>query len=55
MNEPSPNNIEKCKKVMEKAPPLMAMFDIRDIVAGGTVMLFPWIILLLIVFIIIII
>jgi len=54
LNNPSPNNIEKCKTVMQKAPPMMAMFSIKDII-GGPIMFLPWTILLIIVFIIIII
>ena len=54
INDPSNNNIATCKKVMQKAPPMMAMFSIKDIV-GGPIMFLPWVILLIIVFIIIII
>jgi hypothetical protein len=53
-NNPSNNNIDTCKKVMQKAPPMMPMFAIKDFV-GGPIMFLPWVILLIIVFIIIII
>jgi|APSaa5957512493_1039668.scaffolds.fasta_scaffold156540_1 hypothetical protein len=54
MDQPSNNNIEKCKKVMQKAPPLMPMFFMTDLLSGQIAYI-PWMIILLLVFIIIII
>jgi lipopolysaccharide/colanic/teichoic acid biosynthesis glycosyltransferase len=47
------NNIEKCKKIL-MSKPLMAMFSIKDIVAGSVGTVVPWCILLIIVAIIIV-
>jgi hypothetical protein len=47
------NNIEKCKKVL-MSKPLMAMFSIKDIIAGSVGTVIPWSILLIIVAIIIV-
>ena len=55
VNNPTNNNFNKCKKVMTKAPPPFAMFSIKDIIGGATFMYVPWVIILLITFIIIII
>ena len=52
VNNPTEENFNRCKKVMMKAPPLMKMFDLKDIIAGAAVMYIPWTIVLLIVFII---
>lgn len=53
VNNPSNNNFEKCKTIMSKKQ-LIPLLSIRDIV-GGTYMVVPWFILLVIVMIIIII
>jgi hypothetical protein len=53
VNNPSSNNVEKCKTVLSKQE-LIPLFSIRNII-GGTFMVVPWTILLLIVGIIIII
>jgi hypothetical protein len=42
------NNIEKCKSLLMNKP-LMAMFSIKDIVAGSVGTVIPWFILLIIV------
>ena len=44
----SSNNIEKCKSLL-MSKPLMAMFSIKDIVAGSVGTVIPWLILLIIV------
>ena len=49
MDQPSNNNIEKCKKVMQKAPPLMPMFFMTDLLSGQIAYI-PWMIILLLVF-----
>lgn len=54
-NEPSNNNIEKCKKIMVKSPPIMKMFSIPEIIGSSAVMYVPWMIVLFITFIIMII
>lgn len=53
VNNPTNNNINKCKTIMSKRQmiPLLSMKD----VIGGTFMVVPWFILLVIVMIIIII
>tara|TARA_A100001015_G_scaffold274446_1_gene330828 strand:+ start:1106 stop:1273 length:168 start_codon:yes stop_codon:yes gene_type:complete len=53
VNNPTNNNIEKCKTVMSKKQ-LIPLLSIRDVV-GGTYMVIPWTILLIIVGIVIII
>jgi hypothetical protein len=52
-NHPTENNIEKCKTVLSKQE-LIPFFSIKNTV-GGTFMVIPWVILLIIVGIIIII
>ena len=42
------NNIEKCKTLL-MSKPLMAMFSVKDIVAGSIGTVIPWLILLMIV------
>ena len=37
---------------MSKAPPPLKMFDIKTIIAGAAVMYVPWVVILIIVFII---